>query len=87
MKRVIVDIILFLGIVLAFAFQAYTGVPAPLQLVLLKMMLVSAGLLHAHIARKLLFPKVDWKNVKFTPSNTIAIAFYIIIPLCYAFAG
>jgi len=86
MKRVLLDSVLFVGIVILLYFKFYTNLAAPLQLVLLKMLLVSAGILHAHIARKILFPKVNW-NMEIRPNTIVAISFYIVIPLCYAFGG
>jgi hypothetical protein len=86
MKRVALDIVLLLGIFVLFASRMYEVLPAPLQLVTLKALLVSAGVLHAHIVRKLIFPKVDWQ---ISPQgNTYAsIVFYTVIPICYAFGG
>ncbi len=87
MKRVWVDIVLFVLIVCFFAIHEYGHIPPPLQLLSLKAMLVSAGVLHAHIARKLLFPKVDWGIAKLTGGVYVAIVFYIVIIYAYAVGG
>jgi len=87
MKRVWADIALFVLIVCFFAIHQYTHIPPPLQLLSLKAMLVSAGILHAHIARKLLFPKVNWDNIKLTGGLYVAIVFYIVIIYAYAMGG
>jgi hypothetical protein len=87
MKRLSVDILLLMATLSLFMLHAYTYFAPPLQLTFLKAMLVSAGLLHAHIARKLLFPRVDWQQETLKGNTYVAIAFYIIIPLCYAFGG
>lgn len=86
MKRVIVDILLIVGIFVLFATHVYEFIPAPLQLVALKALLVSAGILHAHIVRKLIFPEVNWKTQP-QGNSYAAIAFYVVIPVCYAFGG
>jgi len=86
MKRIIIDLCIFTAIVLLLVFKEYLIFAAPLQLVLLKMLLVSAGILHAHITRKILFPRVNWTN-EFKPNTIVAISFYIVVPLCYAFGG
>lgn len=85
-KRVVVDVILFLLIMVLFGSDMYQNLVAPLQLFSLKMMLASAGLLHAHIFRKRSFPSVDWKAQP-TGGTYVAIALYIVIPICYAFGG
>jgi len=86
-KRVWVDIFMLSATLGLFALREYIDFPPPLQLILLKAMLVSAGLLHAHIARKLLFPKIDWEAELLRSKHYAAISFYIFIPICYAFAG
>lgn len=86
MKRVALDIVLLIGIFILFASHMYEVLAAPLQLVTLKALLVSAGVLHAHIVRKLIFPQVNWK-MQLQGNSYASIAFYIVIPLCYAFGG
>jgi len=86
MKRVLFDLTLLLITGALFYFKDYEGLSAPIQLMILKAALVSAGVLHAHIVRKIIFPKVNW-NGTMTPSVYAAISFYTIIPLCYAFGG
>lgn len=61
--------------------------PPPLQLVTIKAILVSAGVVHAHIVRKLMFDKVDWKSKELQGNHYVSIAFYIVLPICYAFGG
>lgn len=86
MKRIAVDVVLIIGIFILFASHVYEFLPAPIQLVALKGLLVSAGILHAHIARKLIFPRVDWQ-LQLQGNAYASIAFYIVIPVCYAFGG
>ena len=87
MKRIFIDIILFLATLLLFVLHNYITLPAPLQLLAFKAMLVSAGILHAHIARKLLFPRVNWSEFKMTGLHYVTIAFYIIIIYAYSIGG
>ena len=78
--------LLFVGIVLL-AVGAYLDTSAPLQLLLFKAVTVSAGILHAHVAGKMLFPKVDWTDVLTTSGEYARIALYVVIPIVYAFGG
>lgn len=88
MKRIIIDILLFIGLLILFSMRIYEYVPAPLQLVALKAMQVSIGVIHAHVVRKLIIPvKIDWKAKGLEAGHYAAITFYIVIPLCYAFGG
>lgn len=87
LKRISLDVILFLATLGLFAIHQYASLPAPLQLLALKAMLVSGGILHAHIARKLIFPKVDWTSEKITGNIIAALIFYIIIIYAYAIGG
>lgn len=86
-KRIILDLVLFTVVIGLFMTEAYSYLPAPIQLVALKALLVSAGILHAHIVRKLIFPKVDWNHKELKGATLVSIVFYTIIPLCYAFGG
>jgi hypothetical protein len=85
-KRIIVDSLIAFGIIAIFATDMYESMPAPLQLVSLKALLVSAGVVHAHLVRKLIFPQVNWGS-KLEGNGYASIVFYIVIPVCYAFGG
>lgn len=87
MKRISLDLVLFAAVLILFALHSYVVLPAALQLLALKAMLVSGGVLHAHIARKLIFPKIDWTSGKITSTVLVAIAFYVIIIYAYAIGG
>jgi hypothetical protein len=89
MKRVLFDLVLFGLIFTLFLSGSYEQLPPPLQLLSLKIMLVSAGLLTAHIGRKVVFPYVDLNKpfVNWAGGHYVAISFYIIIPLCFALGG
>jgi len=77
-KRIILDILALLFIMLIFSTETYKS--------LLKAVLLNIGILHAHITRKMLFPSVDW-SMKPIGGTYVAIALYIVIPICYAFGG
>jgi len=87
MKRVGLDIILLICTLGLFALHQYANLPSPLQLLAFKAMLVSASILHWHIARKWLFPKVDWTATTLTGGHYVAIAFYLGIIYAYAVGG
>lgn len=85
-KRIGSEFILSILILGVFLSGAYLLLPSPIQLVVVKVLLVSVGVLHAHLAGKLLFPTVDWKG-EFRPAHFVRMVLYAIIPLCYAFGG
>lgn len=88
MRRVILDVVLLICTLGLFILHQYANLPSPLQLLAFKAMLVSAAILHAHIARKLLFNvKLNWEDVKLSGGHYVAIAFYIVIIYAYAVGG
>jgi hypothetical protein len=86
-KKIGFDAAIFVVLLTIFFLKGYDALPIALQLVALKALLVSTGILHAHIARKLIFPKIDWGENILRGKTYVAIAFYIIIPWCYAISG
>jgi len=87
MKRVSLDIIMVLVTLGLLLLHSYIVLPAVLQLLVFKALLVSAGILHAHLTRKLIFPKLDWKAEKLTAGHIVSIVFYIVIVYAYAIGG
>ncbi|MDD2267461.1 hypothetical protein [Sulfuricurvum sp.] len=85
-KRVAFEVALSIIILVLFFSGLYEAIPAPMQLLSMKVVLVSVGMLHAHAMGKLFFPAVDWKG-KLRPAHFVRIMLYAIIPLCYAFGG
>ncbi len=86
--RILPDIWILGVIIGALMFGFYKFLPAPLQVLLSKVLLVSTGFLHAHITRKIAFPKVDWDD----PTDNImkkllVIALYVIFIYAYAQGG
>lgn len=101
-KRLSFDLLLFVVLVTIglFMFEAKVdpstgttvfvsrwGVPPLIDLIMLKALLITCGVIHAHITRKLLFPKVDWSNGTMTPDKIAALLFYAVIIFGYARGG
>jgi|GEM_PF-6331752 len=87
MKRYVFDLVLLVVGILALITGAYLDVTSPAQLLLFKAITVSAGILHAHVAGKLIFPKVNWDSTVMPAGTYARIAFYIIVPIAYTFGG
>jgi len=89
-KRMWVELTITFLVTVLFLTHGYEGVPNATQLVLLKINLVSMGLLHAHVAGKLIFKgKLDWQ-VPWEMSSTAHLirgALYVTIPFMYAIGG
>ena len=89
-KRVWIDLVLFILILAVFQTDLYEKTTAPIQLFMLKMLLINAGLLHAHIVGKHVFKtKIDWSITLMKQSGAYyaRVLLYIAIPVCYAFGG
>ena len=87
LTRIATPTLSVIGIIAIFASLFYQELPAPLQLVLLKALLVSAGFLTAHTIGKLAFLKVDWNDDKMTPKHHVRIALYVICIYAFALGG
>lgn len=90
LKRVFVEVLLMCLMLLVFIEEMYMLLPNPIQLVALKVLLISIGVLHAHIIGKLFIDlKVDWeKSIAIQTGGFYArIGLYIVIPICYALGG
>lgn len=85
-KRVALEILISILILVLFFSGLYELIPPALQLVSLKIVLVSVGVLHAHAIGKLFFPEANWMG-ELRPVHFIRMILYAIIPLCYAFGG
>lgn len=86
-KRIAMLLLVLVVVLLAFISGTYEFFTSPLQLVLLKTLLVTAGLLLAHVARKAFFPRVDWANDKNWQNFLVVLSFYVVIPYCFAMGG
>lgn len=86
LNRVLPDLLIALVVIGLFVSRVYEQFPAPLQLVALKSLLVSAGILAAHISGKLIFPAVVWAGVM-TPAHYARIALYVVCVYAYSVGG
>lgn len=85
-KRITPEMLISIALLLVFFSGVYVAMPPAMQLLGVKIVLVSVGILHAHAAGKLIFKPVDWKD-PFRPEHIVRIVLYAVIPLCYAFGG
>ena len=85
-ERVLFDLILFAGLVTAL-FLLPTPERQGLELLMFKAIQVSAGFLHAHIMRKLAFPKINWYDDDRSWLKGLVIALYVIVIFSYARGG
>ena len=87
MKRILFDLFLFAGIFLTLFLLPGHSERQGLELFLYKMLLVSAGFLHAHIIRKIAFPYIDFRTSKIAAHKAMVIVLYTIIIFSYARGG
>lgn len=85
--RLLFDLLLIAGGMWFFIEGVYRFAPAPLQLMAVKVILVSGALMHAHIAGKAIFKSVDWNSANWTPAHAARLVFYAVTPIAYAFGG
>lgn len=82
-KRIGLDMVIAIILAIMFLTNFHEKLPTSMQLVTYKMMLISLGLVHAHISRKLIFGKINWQesiNVK----QIIAGLMYIVFAWLYS---
>lgn len=86
-KRMWFVMIMTIILVIVFVSGVYENFPPVLQLVLSKLLLVTAGVIVAHVLRKFLFPPIEWGNDKNWQLTVAVVAFYMIIIYCFAMGG
>lgn len=86
MRRLWTEILIVLIITALFMSRVYEFAPPALQLVLLKMLIVSMAIAHAHVVGKLLFGTVNWDG-EIRVRHMARMALYAIFPICYAISG
>jgi len=86
-RRLWFVMVLTVVLVSVFISGVYESLPPVIQLVLSKLLLVTAGVIVAHVLRKFLFPKIDWDNDKNWQLTIAVVAFYLIIIYCFAMGG
>jgi len=87
-KRIQTEIYSTLVILFIIATGLHTLLPQAIQLIILKILLINLGLIHAHAFGKLAFPKVDWGNDIITKAKVaVRVALYVALPIAYALGG
>lgn len=85
-KRVWVDTLILIGLIAAIFF-----LPAPesglIALGLSKLMFVSAGILHAHITRKIMWPYIDFNEDTDMVKKIMVVVWYAVIVWSWARGG
>ena len=83
---VLISIIIMLAIIPArlVPVEAQAGL---LSLFLTKLILISAGIVHAHLSRKWVFPYIDFKEEAVWSNNLMIIAWYVVIIWGWARGG
>jgi len=87
LARITPDVLVATALGLLFLTGTYLSLPAPLQLVFLKVILVSMAFIHAHIVGKLAFPKVDWEWEACSQVMIVRVALYLVFVYAYAVGG
>ena len=92
LKRVTLDVVALVIVFLIAFFMPDTLMPELAKVGLLsifmsKLIFVSAGIIHAHISRKLLFPYIDFSKDEDWTNNLMIIAWYIVIIMSWARGG
>lgn len=86
LKRILVELILFIILLLLFLTGYALDLPATAQWLLSKVICVNLGFLHAHIVRKLAFPKIDWQG-EINAGVILTVSLYCVFILAYAVGG
>jgi len=89
-SRIWFDLLIIFGIILFVTFGPFAenvGLTFFYNVIVSKALLVSCGVLHAHITRELLFPYIKFKEEQSWSNNVLVIALYIIIIWSWARGG
>ena len=87
-KRIFFDIFLLGSIMAVMYFSPYQEAKVFLMNVFItKLFVVSAGILHAHITRELIFPYIHFSTEKEWSNNLLIIAWYVTIISAWARGG
>jgi branched-subunit amino acid transport protein len=91
-KRLALDILSLVGVFALLFFLPETLMPELAKMGLLnifmsKLIFVSAGIIHAHISRKLIWPYISFSSEKEWTNNLMIIAWYVTIIICWARGG
>jgi hypothetical protein len=86
-SRIGIDFVIAVALLLVFITGMHSHLPAAVQLITLKMILVSMAVVHAHIVGKILLGKVDWTEQCFSPQKVLRVAFYVSFIIAYSLGG
>jgi hypothetical protein len=88
-KRVAFEVIALVVLLVVFYYAPYDADSKMFlfNVFVTKFFLVSCGILHAHITRKLLFPYIHFSTEKDLTNNIMVIALYITIIFAWARGG
>lgn len=92
LKRIGLDIgvLLVIALLMIFVPSSFLPIEAKANLVSLfftKFILVSAGVVHAHITRKFLFPYIDFSKEEDLTNNIMIIAIYVVVIFAWSRGG
>jgi len=87
LRRLLPDLTLALVLFILYLTKFYEHLPAPVQLVFLKALLVSMAFVHATITRKVFFPSVDWNTEGINAKTVIIIVIYAMYIYAYSSGG
>lgn len=91
-KRVAFDLLCLIGAAGVFFLLPDRVMPAEalygcLAVVLTKILVISAGVLYAHVSRKLLFSYIDFSKEQEWSNNLMVVAWYIVVIWAFARGG
>jgi hypothetical protein len=87
LNRLKIDLLISIILISIYMTGFYNYLPAPIQLLSIKILIVSIALIHAHMSRKLLLPSVDWNKEGLNAKTVLVIALYIAFIFAYSQAG
>jgi cbb3-type cytochrome oxidase subunit 3 len=87
LKRTILDVFLLISIGVVLFVLPVQIERQGAELFLFKVLLVSAGTVHAHILRKLFFPYINFRETKNKYHAIMVIALYLVVIWAYSRGG
>lgn len=86
-KRLIADVAIVTALMVFYFSGIYQTFPAPVQLISLKMVLVSMAFVHAHLIGMYAFTKVKWEEPEISAAKILRIALYVVFIFAYSQGG
>jgi hypothetical protein len=85
-KRLVMDFVIAAALLAFYFTGVYALAPGPIQLISLKMILVSLGFMHAHLMGKWAFKKVEWGG-DLDALKLMRISLYVVVIYAYSTGG